>query len=145
VKRGALPLCRHGRLAQSSAVGLCGEELPFRGQTGNEFIIICRYSIETNLEVHATPLVCAPRKMPPKKSKAAADNSAPKALLGRPSNNVSIGIVGLPNVGKSTLFNLLGKMSVPAENFPFCTIDPTDSKVPVPVSRAPWSRPRAWH
>lgn len=35
----------------------------------------------------------------------------------------SIGIVGLPNVGKSTLFNVITKLAVPAENFPFCTID----------------------
>ena len=32
--------------------------------------------------------------------------------------------MGLPNVGKSTLFNVLTKMGIPAENFPFCTIDP---------------------
>lgn len=35
-----------------------------------------------------------------------------------------MGIVGLPNVGKSTLFNVLTKMGIPAENFPFCTIEP---------------------
>jgi ribosome-binding ATPase YchF (GTP1/OBG family) len=35
---------------------------------------------------------------------------------------------GLPNVGKSTLFNTLTKMNVPAENYPFCTIDPTESR-----------------
>jgi hypothetical protein len=37
---------------------------------------------------------------------------------------VQMGIVGMPNVGKSTLFNVLTKMGIPAENFPFCTIEP---------------------
>ncbi|MES2060118.1 MAG: redox-regulated ATPase YchF [Patescibacteria group bacterium] len=48
---------------------------------------------------------------------------------------ISIGIVGLPNVGKSTLFNVLTKKSVPAENYPFCTIDPSVGIVPVPDER----------
>jgi ribosome-binding ATPase len=48
---------------------------------------------------------------------------------------LSVGLVGLPNAGKSTLFNLLTKRSVPAENFPFCTIDPHDGIVEVPDSR----------
>jgi len=69
--------------------------------------------------------------MPPKK--AAAPEK--KALIGRMGTNLRIGIVGLPNVGKSTFFNVLTKSQAQAENFPFCTIDPNENRVPVPDAR----------
>lgn len=68
--------------------------------------------------------------MPPKK-----EDKPKKVLLGRPSNNVRIGLVGLPNIGKSSLFNLFGGLQVPAENFPFCTIDPANTQVALPCQK----------
>ncbi|PNF18531.1 Obg-like ATPase 1 [Cryptotermes secundus] len=58
-----------------------------------------------------------------------------KPLIGRVGTNLKVGIVGIPNVGKSTFFNVLTKSQAAAENFPFCTIDPNESRVPVPDER----------
>eukprot|EP00823_Brevimastigomonas_motovehiculus_P009189 TRINITY_DN8850_c0_g1_i1.p1 TRINITY_DN8850_c0_g1~~TRINITY_DN8850_c0_g1_i1.p1 ORF type:complete len:443 (-),score=109.87 TRINITY_DN8850_c0_g1_i1:199-1527(-) len=74
------------------------------------------------------------KKEEPKKKKK-DDDSERKTILGRPKNDVSMGIVGMPNIGKSSMFNLLSKLKVPAENYPFCTIDPHEAKVPVPDER----------
>merc|ERR1712032_1573395 len=58
-----------------------------------------------------------------------------KVQLGRPGNTLQMGIVGLPNVGKSSTFNLLSKLNIPAKNVMFCTIDPNKAKVEVPDPR----------
>merc|ERR1719235_2848845 len=70
--------------------------------------------------------------MPPKKKN---EEPAEKPMLGRFTSHLKIGIVGLPNVGKSTLFNTLSKCQLPAENFPFCTIEPNFARVNVPDER----------
>ena len=49
--------------------------------------------------------------------------------------SLKCGIVGLPNVGKSTLFNALTAAGIEAQNFPFCTIEPNVGVVPVPDQR----------
>jgi len=70
--------------------------------------------------------------MPPKD---AASGEEEVAILGRFGSALKIGIVGLPNVGKSTTFNVLTESEAPAENFPFCTKDPNEARVAVPDER----------
>ncbi|CAH4032162.1 unnamed protein product [Pieris brassicae] len=65
--------------------------------------------------------------MPPKK----VEEPEKKPLIGRVGTNLKVGIVGVPNVGKSTFFNVLTKSQAAAENFPFCTIDPNENKYPI--------------
>merc|ERR1711981_1349798 len=74
------------------------------------------------------------KKMPPKK-----EVKQEKILLGRPGNNLKSGIVGLANVGKSTLLQAITKCSLgnPA-NFPYATIDPEEARVIVPDERYDW-------
>lgn len=72
-----------------------------------------------------------------KKGKKGAN--APEApRFGRVKSNLKMGVLGLPNVGKSSLFNLLTSQAVAAENYPFCTIDPNESRCAVPDQRFEW-------
>jgi len=73
---------------------------------------------------------------PKKVSKQAPQVQRP--VLGRVKNHLKMGIVGLPNVGKSSLFNLLTKTEAKAENYPFCTIEPNTARVPLPDERWEW-------
>ena len=71
--------------------------------------------------------------MPPKVEAAPPSSSALR--FGRMHGTLSAGLCGLPNVGKSSLYTLLTSHQVPAENYPFCTIDPSTARCPVPDKR----------
>lgn len=71
--------------------------------------------------------------MPPKAK--AGEVSEKKALLGRFGKTLKMGLVGLPNVGKSTTFNVMSKLNVPADNYAFCTVEPHQAKLAVPDER----------
>lgn len=84
----------------------------------------------------AVPPVVAGAKKSGKKGGAAVEEIGNR--FGRVRSNLKMGILGLPNVGKSSLFNLLTEQSAAAENYPFCTIDPNESRCPVPDKRFEW-------
>lgn len=73
-----------------------------------------------------------------KSNKKGTDLSTLPPRFGRVKANLRMGILGLPNVGKSSLFNLLTEQAVAAENYPFCTIDPNESRCAVPDLRFNW-------
>lgn len=75
--------------------------------------------------------------MAPKKKSSDAEKPE-RIMLGRFSHNLKMGIVGMPNVGKSTFFNTITKCNIPADNFPFCTIEPNEARVAVPDERFDW-------
>jgi obg-like ATPase 1 len=49
--------------------------------------------------------------------------------LGRPGTSLKMGLLGMANIGKSSTFNMLSNLNVPAENIPFCTIDPNNALI----------------
>ena len=70
--------------------------------------------------------------------------------FGRTKNSLKMGIVGLPNVGKSSFFNLMTDQEIDAANFPFCTINPNFGRTKVPDERYDklckiWSPPSMHH
>lgn len=73
--------------------------------------------------------------MAPKKKDDKGAGYSVEMRFGRTKANLNMGVVGLPNVGKSSFFNLLTKQTAEAGNFPFCTIDPNHGRCRVPDAR----------
>ncbi|KAK9889593.1 hypothetical protein WA026_006966 [Henosepilachna vigintioctopunctata] len=88
------------------------------------FIFVCK--LNCYLKEFLRDIRFREEKMPPKNKVPEPER---KPLIGRVGTNLRVGIVGVPNVGKSTFFNVLTKSSAAAENFPFCTIDPNENKL----------------
>ncbi|KAL3625335.1 Obg-like ATPase 1 [Castilleja foliolosa] len=95
----------------------CGKETP----DGTALIILEECSSKSRNEM--------------KKSGKSKEDSTEMPILGRFSSNLEIGIIGLPKVGKSTLFQTLTKLSGSAENVPVCTIEPNEASVKIPDDR----------
>lgn len=64
-----------------------------------------------------------------------AKGTIKRVRLGRTGTSLKVGLLGMANIGKSSTFNLLSNLNVPAENIPFCTIDPNTAFISVPDSR----------
>ena len=58
-----------------------------------------------------------------------------RVRLGRPGTSLKMGLLGMANIGKSSTFNVLSNLNVPAENIPFCTIDPNNAFISVEDKR----------
>ena len=84
------------------------------------------------------PAGAAPAGAAKKGGKKGVEAAVPPPRFGRVKSNLKMGVLGLPNVGKSSLFNLLTSQSVAAENYPFCTIEPNESRCAVPDLRYEW-------
>jgi len=60
-----------------------------------------------------------------------AKGTIKRVRLGRTGTSLKMGLLGMANIGKSSTFNLLSNLNVPAENIPFCTIDPNSAFISV--------------
>lgn len=64
-----------------------------------------------------------------------AKGTIKRVRLGRTGTSLKMGFLGMANIGKSSTFNLLSNLNVPAQNIPFCTIDPNNALISVADDR----------